>query len=927
METTSPLGETIESLLAPLEQTFKAFASQSGSLTEFSRHAERAIEVLRDIGEEEAAVLVDTLSSLTEVAEGITSNQDSDPADGDEIVQFVEDGLQGLRDGLMGDSPGGFHDRVTAATERWGEHLQLLTDSPGLSGAPAALSGEWDGSEPDGAASQVDLILSTLASAPDASSTPVPRCETEESTADGPPTHSVSPVNDTEHPTLDSELLEAYLEDAVQCLTSMERSLLDFESDPNSDTPIEQLCRELHTLKGASASVGFSELAAQLHEVEEELEGHRADTGSVPVDRVMACVDAVRTQISSLQTSSELAVGPESQTGTRPAVEFGDSGADSTDFVRVRTSQLDTLMDLLADVVMWRTRREKSLSELDSCDRELSRCHYRVQAIADRLHDHHSGRPSAGTSTETPQSGRVAELTGDMREIMQQLRKTRRELAEENRAISQFVHEFRQTLVQVRRVPLSGLFQRLRRAVRDAARVEGKDVDLQIHGDHLGLERSLQERLYEPLLHLVRNAVSHGIESPDVRIKSGKSPCGTVTLDAYGSPHVLIIEVRDDGRGLDFDAIRRRGVERGMIYADRPVSEAELARLIFRPGFSTRDVTNAVAGRGVGMNVVEEALDRCHCHIETESTSGRGTRFRITIPLRSVVEHTLLFRSGGQAFALPMQFVKSASQNRTGECPGDQSPAAVPLDRLLGDTRQPSGQVQGLIEIAERLTSRSDAGTAEKLAREHRLRIGVDEILGPEEVVVRPLPPLLRRHPHLCGLTVSGTGEVVLLLDGRRLLNDSASEIDRRSEPSVQPMAASGDRHDLSGRRVLVADDSLSARRRLVQIMRDLGLDIVEVGDGAEALERLRDEEYDAVFSDLEMPNLGGFDLLEELKCLAPKAPPCVIVTTRSESDTRDRAASLGAAGFLAKPVDTDSVTDMVARLGLRPVFRNRGEN
>ena len=164
-------------------------------------------------------------------------------------------------------------------------------------------------------------------------------------------------------------------------------------------------------------------------------------------------------------------------------------------------------------------------------------------------------------------------------------------------------------------------------------------------------------------------------------------PTGTVTLDAYGSPHVLIIEIRDDGRGLDYDAIRRRGLERGLIAADRPVTKAELARLIFKPGFSTRDETNEVSGRGVGMNVVEETLHRCQCHIETESEADQGTCFRLTIPLRSVIEHTLLFRCGNQSFGLPMSVVKAASQTGGQSSGGSKNTPSLRLGPLPQDSR------------------------------------------------------------------------------------------------------------------------------------------------------------------------------------------------------------------------------------------------
>src|SRR5690606_5791421 len=248
-------------------------------------------------------------------------------------------------------------------------------------------------------------------------------------------------------------------------------------------------------------------------------------------------------------------------------------------------------------------------------------------------------------------------------------------------------------------------------------------------------------------------------------------------------------------------------------------------------------------------------------------------------------------RCGGQSFALPMQFVKSASQDSDAVATsGDTS------HRLADLLRLPAGETsrrQHWIEIADRLASKLTANAAQRLTDEHRICLGVDEILGPEEVVVRPLPPLLRQHPHLCGLTLSGAGEVVLLLDGRRLLMDAVAEDESGQKPTSQHRVAPlSDQQDEA--QVLVVDDSLSARRRLVQKLRALGLGITEAADGVEAVDLLRNGTFDAVFSDLEMPRLGGFDLLAEMSSL-PDPPPCVIVTTRTEQEIQERAGTLGA--------------------------------
>lgn len=939
----------LDDLLLPLEAAIGSFLAGRTEGEPAQQACTATASVLQDIGESQAARLVLRFGSLLGVVDALAATEAIGEIRAD-VQPFVHAALATLRDALSSPSDESVAEFTRLEDEidcRWGEHLSILGDelaepSDAVPDAAAVVEAAT------GSSGQVEMILAALESSDDrpaASATcdaAAPEAPSH-TAAQAHPFAMLSAAPDGIGPLEDTELLEAYLEDAVRCLGSMERAVLAYENDPHGPSPVEQLCRDLHTLKGASASVGLDALAAQLHEVEEALEHSDPQSADAPMELAMSCVDAVRAQIAELQRAagpvvtqrlpddatsplpglvSTASVAPPAAPALMPLVD--DDGVDGTDAIRVRTSQLDQLMNLLADVVMWRSRREERLVELDAADEEISRSLFRLQAIEERC-QRSSG---AGWDSATGSDGRVgeyvAEIGGDLREVGQALRRSRQTLAAENRAVSQFILQFRQQLVQMKRVPLSGLFQRLHRSVRDAARAEGKEVRLETRGESTGLERSLQERLYEPLLHLVRNSVSHGIEAPDVRQAAGKPRTGTVTLEAFGSPNVLFIEVRDDGRGLDYDAIRRRGIERGLILTDRPVSRGELERLIFRPGFSTRDAANEVAGRGVGMNVVEEALHRCQCHIEIESVAGEGSCFRLTIPLRSVIEHTLLFRCGGQTFGLSMPFVKAAAHQSDEGAPELAEVSACRLaDFLQLDSLQRASGASGdgghWIDVAERVTPPLTRQGGDRAPQERRIRLLVDEILGPEEVVVRPLPPLLRRHPHVCGMTLSGTGETVLLLDGRRVLSDAARAFEAsgsQSSTGACPSMALPRDTAAAAHGVLVVDDSITARRKLVRTLHGQGLAVTEAADGAAGLALLRERSFSAVFSDLEMPHVTGFDLLAELDSFA-SPPPCVIVTTRNEPEIQAQARRLGAAGFISKPIDDQAVCDILCTLQL----------
>ena len=722
---------------------------------------------------------------------------------------------------------------------------------------------------------------------------------------------------------LDGELREAYLDDAGRCLAAMEQAAMAAEAEPRNPQPVRQICRELHTLKGASASVGLSDVAGYLHEVEERLqmacEGPAATTD---VQLILETVDAVRRRVAALTGPRKTAAAsdvPAAAVSASPGPSpetLDDTLAARDETARIKVSQLDRLLDMLAQLVMLRNRRDSRVAQLKQINAELISCVSRLRLVHDGC-----GSSTAGLS---PSTSPLTELASDALEIARSLRGLYEPLAEENLAVSHFIRQFRQELVALGRLPVGGLFRRLQRAVRDAARSEGKQVRVQTGGDDVGLERAVQERLYEPLLHIVRNAVSHGIETESQRRAAGKEAAGTVWLAAQSSANLLVIEVRDDGQGLDYEAIRRRGLERGLLAPNRPATLAELAQLIFQPGFSTRSQAGAVAGRGVGMDVVAAALERLRGWVEVESNPGQGTCVRLSIPLRSVIEHTMVFRAAGQMFGIPLSCVHRAgdwdAESRRPQRTTAGQIAAIPLAELLSLTTADAGRPSQVLVLEQVPAASAGRGRETSVhggpGGPLRLAILVDQIVGPEEVVVRPLPPLLRTQRCCSGVTLSGSGEIMLLLDGHQLVERAARR--RDFPPGPRDVASHGTRPHEEATTVLVVDDSLSARRSLSQLLAHQGCLVVEAPDGLQALETLRGRRINAVFSDLEMPRLDGFELLHEIRSNPDTCRlPVVLVSSRSEPEFPARARELGATTYLTKPLREPVLLQTLGQLAL----------
>jgi len=324
------------------------------------------------------------------------------------------------------------------------------------------------------------------------------------------------------------------------------------------------------------------------------------------------------------------------------------SGSGNGTSVRVRASQLDRLMDLLADLVALRNQRETAIGGVILQRQELARCAARLRRFQDQHQDHlrclqrASAEGSRKLGVEPTSSAALAEIAHDISEVSRRLEDVSAPVQDVNQSLSQFIRLFRQELMQLRRLPVSGLFQRLTRSVRDAARCEGKQVTVCPVGGEIGVEQTVQEKLFDPLLHMVRNSVSHGIETPDERVRAGKSPQGKITLSATANSNALIVTIGDDGRGLNYDAIRKRGCERGLLSPAVNPDRKQLARLIFHAGFSTREAASSVSGRGIGMDVVATTLERMHGRIDVDSEPGQGTTMTITVPLAPGIEHAMV---------------------------------------------------------------------------------------------------------------------------------------------------------------------------------------------------------------------------------------------------------------------------------------------
>ncbi len=703
------------------------------------------------------------------------------------------------------------------------------------------------------------------------------------------------------------ELAEAFLDDAGRGIAALDQAVIDYESNNNRDDALGQIGRELHTLKGAAAVIGLTDTGRYLHDIEDFVQSGRhspAEITDVPLD----CLDTLRRQVAQLdrcpadlnggdaadaKPQDTFAAGGRSESSSR--IETVSDGEDS---ISVKGEQLDRLLDMLTSLTMLDNQRDSRIDQFREVNANLTNCGNRIRDLGRVLSKVQAGDERVDSALRSA-TNPLQELANDLGEIGRLLQDACRPIRDEHVAMSNFIRQFRHALVSVMRMPVTGMFRRLQRAALDAARVERKQVRLEVIGSEAGLERSVQERLLDPLMHIVRNAVSHGIESPEDRRSQGKDQVGTITLEAISAPNLLTLNVRDDGRGLDYESLRRKGTELGLLQNGRDASHEELGQLIFHRGFSTRSEANEVAGRGVGMDVVADTLEKLHSWVEVESKPGEGTTIRLTVPLKSITEHALVVRSGDYLIALPMQFVRSAEDQV--ELKGELPPSIATALGLRQSNRSGSTNV---------VTIERTSSVKQVAADEQSISFSVDEILGPQEVVVRPLPSLFRHQQLFSGVTLAANGQIAFMLHPHRLATVLAS-----LAPSEDAVASEAqDSYGEPDLHVLIIDDSLSARKALSSLCCEQGWVAHEAKNGIEGLEMLGQQEWAAIVTDYDMPQMNGIKFIESLRNdFGLTQVPVLMVSSRDAEEMESRALAAGATQYVTKPLAADQLEQLLA--------------
>lgn len=727
-------------------------------------------------------------------------------------------------------------------------------------------------------------------------------------------------------PRLMRQLLQTFgaqLEERLQAIIDGLLALEQASGEPRTRL-IDAIFRDAHNIKGAARGVGLEQSAELAHALEDlfsALKRESVEPRPGLVELCLAAVDGIRhlataeaentpvgqASLELLQRIRAVAAGgaPPLASASSAATSAAVPARPLPDTVRLPVARLDRIADLAEELQASKIRIDDHY-QVSRQQFDLAR---RLKQLWEQLHSQGQIRNRQNPQFELTQDHHLlieaSDLILETERLAEAMQRGLRATVAQLRPLASGLRE---DVRDLRMVSAESVLKPMILTVRDLARGLGKQADLVLQGERLEMDRAILDALRDPLIHLLRNAVDHGIETPIQRRLQGKPETGLITLHLEREGQSVRIEVADDGAGVDATRVRARIRELGLASEEEvaALASGDLLDYLFRPGFSTRSEVSDVSGRGVGLDVVQVSLESLCGRIAVETELNRGTRFRLTLPLTLASDHGLLVRAAGQVFALPslhVQRILELSPDKIIEVAGGQAVLVGDTPVPLRDLAALLGQPGGADDYAEQVSVVIIRRGWQKVA------LRVDHVLGEREMVVKPLAPPLIAVPHIAGGTLGRDGDILLVLAVGDLLASALGGKGRvisREAPEARPTP-----------RILVADDSITTRTLEQSILENAGYRVQVVADGTQALEALHSGSFDLLITDVEMPGLDGFELTRRLRADPRLANlPVIIVTSLGSEEHRRRGLEVRADAYVVKSsFETRELLEVVGQL------------
>ncbi len=771
-----------------------------------------------------------------------------------------------------------------------------------------------------------------------------------------------------------SAFISKFQEEAGDLLQRLNEGVITLEGDPGNRELIDQMLRDAHTLKGSSRMVGLIDISDIAHRLEDIMvkirDGEMAYASSLS-DHFFEALDTIvyltenagkdnvdpDLDLEALQKSlTKVAEAGGKAEGTIPAHEpVPDVGeavadgepsheiADAEDVmeiheedegpasaeaprqakgaserqddslrpkiqhtIRIRTGQIDRLLNLISEVVISQIKAEQRVIELRQSVSEMAE----IWAAWSQLKSVLNSLPIDDDPMREQAVDDMSTLDGLLSDRRRSLAAFAKSYNDDTSRTSIVLNDLQQQGMRLRMLPVSTVFNTFPRAMRELARSFKKDVDLIIEGGDTELDKKILEEINDPLIHIMRNAVDHGIESTDVRAAAGKPEKGTIRMAARQEGDHIVIEVSDDGAGIDPDKVRAAAIRKGYITESeaKSMSDREATYLIFEKGFSTSPIITEISGRGVGMDVVREFIvEKLKGSLDVTTEMGKGSTFLLTIPLTLAIIRALMLRVGDQTFALPTASV-------------DETLRILPEEIIKVEGREVirrQRRTVPLVHLGDILSVPSAGLEATKIPiatigfSGHRMGFVVDQLLGEQQIVIKTLGTHLQKIDNVAGVTILGAGEVVPILNVPDLMENARYRAGQKVG-TVETEERKGPA------RILICEDSFTTRELERSIFEAAGYDVEVAVDGAQGYAKLKEGlSPDAVVTDVQMPNMTGFELTRAIRSDPELSDiPVVIVTSLERDEEKTEGIEAGADAYITKSVfNQDTLLDTVERL------------
>jgi two-component system chemotaxis sensor kinase CheA len=704
----------------------------------------------------------------------------------------------------------------------------------------------------------------------------------------------------------DKELRNLFKAESAEHLQNLEAGLLRLEKEPDNKSDLETAFRDAHSLKGAARMVGVTGVEKICHRIEDML--GKAVKESAPLhsefmDWIYKALDSVKKLVREAVTGEPAGVdvsdvlnimaGAEKNQATTENLPPASPPEDTSktpydvyriDTIRVETKKLDELMTHTGELAVMKTRTARILAQveeiLESCESALNKS------------------PMANGNGENfnPESEKIKTLVAKLTAM-------RDAIFEDNSRLEYIASALDGGIRDIRLVPFSALFNLFPRMVRDMAKERAKIVDLEIVGSDTKADKRIIEEMKDPIMHLIRNSIDHGIETPEERELAGKPKAGKIRLTAFNTEVNIVVEVADDGRGLNLDSIKKTALKR-MVVSEKELeamSQKEIENLVFEHGFSTSAFVTDVSGRGIGLDVVTSNLEALKGSVQVESQPGASCVFLMKLPVTLTTARVLLVAARGRSYAIPMEFVDTSLRVTPGNIFPLEGRSAIALENK---TAVWVADLADILELPKAETVQNDPKPAIAWKPCVVLAVGsekfglfVDDLLDEQEVVLKPKNEILKRVRNVSDATILASGEICAVLNP----NDMLRTVRKQSATDMRPPTdKKKEERKLS---VLLVEDSITTRTQEKRILEGGGYEVVTAVNGLDALDKLAQRWFDAVVSDIMMPGMDGLALTATIRRdKKNKELPVILVTTLASDEDKRRGLEAGANAYIPKP-------------------------